>query len=93
MTGSGDTASVSARRLDTGEAVSISIAHARGIDFASEDGQALVAYTALTTRPPIRTRDVIKLLVNAGMIDEATGREGYRFLREDDLHLLGGPDW
>jgi len=82
-----------ARRLDTGEAVSISIAHARGIDFASDDGQALVAYTALTTRLPIRTRDVIKLLVNAGMIDEATGREGYRFLREDDLHLLGGPDW
>jgi hypothetical protein len=82
-----------ARRLDTGEAVSISIAHVRGIDFASDDGQALVAYTALTTRPPIRTRDVIKLLVNAGMIDEATGREGYRFLREDDLHLLGGPDW
>ena len=34
------------RRLDTGEAVSIAIAHARGIDFASDDGQALIAYTA-----------------------------------------------
>jgi hypothetical protein len=82
-----------ARRLDTGEAVSIAIAHARGLDFASDDDQALVAYTALTTRPPIRTRDVIKLLVNTGMIDETTGREGHRFLQVDDLHLLGGPDW
>jgi len=41
----------------------------------------------------VRTMDVIWLLVNAGLIDEATGRDGYRFLREDDLHLLGGPDW
>jgi hypothetical protein len=82
-----------ARWLDAGEAVSIAIARARGIDFASDDGQALVAYTALTTRPPIRTRDVIKLLVSVGIIDEDPGREGYRFLQEDDLHLLGGPDW
>jgi hypothetical protein len=82
-----------ARRLDAGEAVSIAIAHARGIDFASDDGQALMAFTALTTRPPVRTRDVIKLLINAGTIDEATGRDGYQFLQQDDLHLLGGPDW
>jgi hypothetical protein len=59
-----------ARWLDAGEAVSIAIAHARGIEFASDDGQALMAYTALTARPPVRTReDVIKLLVNTGMID------------------------
>lgn len=82
-----------ARWLDAGEVVSIAIARARGLDFASDDGQALVAYTALTTRPPIRTRDVIKLLINTKMIHEATGCDGYRFLREDDLHLLGGPDW
>jgi hypothetical protein len=82
-----------ARRLDTGEAVSIAIAHARSIDFASDDGQALIAYTALTTRPPVRTRDVIKLLVNAGFIDDAIGRNGYQFLQQDDIHLLGGPDW
>ena len=41
----------------------------------------------------MRTRDVIKLLVNAGLIDDAVGRDGYQFLRQDDLHLLGGPDW
>src|SRR5215475_13734385 len=66
-----------ARRLDAGEAVSIAIAQARGHDFASDDGQALIAYTALTGR----------------QIDEAAGRDGYRLLREDDLLRLGGPDW
>jgi hypothetical protein len=82
-----------ARALDAGEAVSIAIAHARGLDFASDDGQALVAYTALTGRPATRTRDVIRLLVGRGLIEESVGRDGYRLLREDDLHLLGGPDW
>jgi hypothetical protein len=82
-----------ARRLDTGEAVSIAIAHARGLGFASDDGQALVAYAALTGRPAVRTLDIIQLLVTQGFVDKAVGREGYRYLREDDLHLLGGPDW
>jgi hypothetical protein len=82
-----------ARWLDSGEAVSIAIAQARGLDFASDDEQALVAYTALTGRPPVRTRDIIRLLVSEGLIEEAEGRSGYYLLREDDLHLLGGPDW
>ena len=82
-----------ARRLDTGEAVSIGIAVTHGLDFASDDGQALVAYTALTGRTELRTRDVLKLLVNQGLIDETVARDRYRFLQEDDLHLLGGPDW
>lgn len=87
------TLGMKARRLDAGEAVSIAIAMTRGLDFASDDEQALVAYTALTGRSPVRTRDVIRLLVSQGLIDEADGRNGYEFLREDDLHLLGGPDW
>lgn len=82
-----------ARRLDAGEAVSIAIAQARGLDFASDDEQALVAYTALTGRPGLRTRDVIQLLVGHGAIEECVGRQGYQLLRGDDLHLLGGPDW
>lgn len=82
-----------ARWLGTGEAVSIAIAQARGLDFASDDQQALVAYTALTGRSPVRTRDVIRLLVNKGLIEETEGRSGYCHLREDDLHRLGGPDW
>ncbi len=84
-----------ARRLDAGEAVSIGIAVTRGLDFASDDGQALIAYSALTGQPEVevRTRDVIKLLVNQGLIEEAVGQDRYRFLQEDDLHLLGGPDW
>lgn len=82
-----------ARWLDAGEAVSIAIAQARGLTFASDDDQALIAYTALTGRPAVRTCDVIHLLVNQGLIDEAAGCTGYRLLRENDLHLLGGPDW
>lgn len=82
-----------ARWLDAGEAVSIAIAHERGLDFASDDEQALIAYTALTGRPPTRTLDVIRLLVSQQMIDEDAGRAAYRLLREDELHLLGGPDW
>jgi len=82
-----------ARRLDAGEAVSIAIAQARGLGFASDDEQALVAYTALSGRPGLRTRDVIQLLVSHGAIEEPIGRQGYRLLREDDLHMLGGQDW
>jgi hypothetical protein len=73
-----------ARRLDVGEAVSIGIAVKRGLEFASDDEQALIAYSALTGRPPVRTRDVIKLLVNQQLIEEAVGRDGYRFLQQDD---------
>jgi hypothetical protein len=43
-----------ARWLDSGEAVSIAIAQARGLHFVPDDEQALVAYTALTGRPPVR---------------------------------------
>ena len=41
----------------------------------------------------MRTRDIIKLLVNQELIEEAAGRDGYRFLQQDNLHLLGGPEW
>jgi hypothetical protein len=67
-----------ARWLDSGEAVSIAIAQARALDFVLDDEQALVAYTALTGRPPVRTRDVIRLLVGKDLIEEAEGRSGYQ---------------
>ena len=82
-----------ARRLDAGEAVSIAIAHHRRLGFASDDEQALIAFTAITRRSPSRTLDLIKILVASGTLDEDEAREAYRFLQEDDLHLLGGPDW
>jgi hypothetical protein len=82
-----------ARRLDAGEAVSISIAQARDCDFASDDEQALIAFTALTGRPAARTVDIIRLLVQHEQLDEIDARHGYALLRADDLHLLGGPDW
>jgi hypothetical protein len=82
-----------ARRLDTGEAVSIGIAVTCNLDFASDDEQALIAYRALTGRVELRTRDILRLLVDQGLVEEAIVRDRYRFLQEDDLHLLGGPDW
>jgi hypothetical protein len=82
-----------ARRLDMGEAVSIGIAVTGGLDCAIDDEQALIAYKALSGRQEVRTRDVIKLLVTQGLIEEAVGGDRYRFLQEDDLHLLGGPPW
>ncbi len=87
------TLGLTARRLDAGEAVSIAIAKARGLDFASDDRQALLAYRALTGGTALRTLDMIQLLVRSGLVEEAAGRTGYRMLREDDLHLLGGPEW
>lgn len=84
---------VTARRLDAGEAVSIAIARARALDFGSDDEQAILAYTALTGRAAMRTRDAIKLLVTHGLINDATGRDAHRFLQTDQLHLLGGPEW
>ena len=82
-----------ARRLDMGEAVSIGIAVTGGLDCAIDDEQALIAYKALSGRQEVRTRDVIKLLVTQGLIEEAVGGDRYGFLQEDDLHLLGGPPW
>ena len=32
-------------------------------------------------------------LVQQGRLEEADARQGYRFLRDDDLYLLGGPEW
>jgi hypothetical protein len=68
-----------ARRLDAAEAVSIAIAVTRGLDFASDDEQAIVACAALANREAMRTRDVIKLLITHGLITEADGKDGYRF--------------
>lgn len=69
-----------ARRLDAGEAVSIGIAVTSGLDCALDEEQGLIAYKALTGKPEVRTRDVIKLLVEQGLIEEAVGLERYRFL-------------
>jgi hypothetical protein len=82
-----------ARRLDAGEAVSIAIACNRSLPFASDDEQALLAFSALARTSPCRTRDLLKLLVDKGLLDERDASEGYSFLQADELHLLGGPSW
>jgi hypothetical protein len=65
----------------------------RRLGFASDDDQALIAFTAITRRSPSRTLDLIKILVARGTLNEDEVRQAYRFLKERDLHLLGGPDW
>lgn len=65
----------------------------RRLGFASDDDQALIAFTAITRRSPSRTLDLIKILVARGTLNEDEVRQAYRFLKERDLHLLGGPDF
>lgn len=82
-----------ARRLDAGEAVSIAIAATRSLGFASDDEDALRIWSAITGTVAIRTRDVLRYLVDARVVEEAEARQVYKTLQTDDLHALGGPDW
>src|SRR5207244_4464341 len=47
------------RRLDAGESASIAIAAHRSLAFASDDEDALILWTALTSSPGHRTRDLL----------------------------------
>lgn len=73
---------VRARRLDTGEAVSIAIATSRGLAFASDDDDARLAYLALGGPSHAWTLDLIQSAVSTGVLDEATARAGYERLRQ-----------
>ncbi len=61
--------------------------------FASDDEDALILWEALSGAPGRRTRDLLRELVDAAVVDEADAREAYRVLQTDDLHNLGGPPW
>ena len=78
-----------ARRLDAGEAASISIACQRSLAFASDDEDALILWNALTSRSGLRTRDLLRKTAE----DEVDARAVYERLQSDDLHNLGGPPW
>ena len=82
-----------ARRLDAGESVSIAIAVTRSLPFASDDDDALALWKALSNDPGWRTRDLLRELVDKGVVVEQEAREVYHVLRTDDLHSLGGPPW
>ena len=82
-----------ARRLDAGESVSIAIALTRALRFASDDDDALTLWKALSNERVWRTRDLLRELVDKGVVLEQEARHVYDVLRTDDLHNLGGPPW
>ena len=82
-----------ARRLDAGESVSIAIALTRSLSFASDDDDAFTLWKALSNKPGWQTRDLLRELVDRGVVVEQAAREVYHVLRTDDLHSLGGPPW
>lgn len=82
-----------ARRLDAGESVSIAIALTRSLPFASDDDDALTLWKALSNEPGWRTRDLLRELVDKGVVVEQEAREVHHVLRTDGLHSLGGPPW
>ena len=82
---------VRSRRLDAGEAVSIAIATARGLAFASDDDDARVAYLALEGSRHVWTLDLIQEAVHRGLLDERAARAGYEKLRQ--MYRFWGPPW
>ncbi len=82
---------VRSRRLDAGEAVSIAIATARGLAFASDDDDARVAYLALEGSRHVWTLDLIQEAVHRGLLDERAARAGYEELCR--TYRFWGPPW
>jgi predicted nucleic acid-binding protein len=73
---------VRARRLDAGEAVSIGIATARAMAFATDDDDGRAAYLALGGTKHLWTLDLLQETVAQGLRADAEAREGYRILCE-----------
>jgi predicted nucleic acid-binding protein len=82
---------VRARRLDAGEAVSIAIATARGLTFASDDNDGRAAYQALGGIKHLWTLDLVQEAAAQGLLADADAREGYRTLRE--RYRFWGQPW
>lgn len=80
-----------ARRLDAGESASIAIALTRSLSFASDDDDALRLWEALSHQPGLRTRDLLRKLVDHGVVTDLEACEVYDLLQTDELHMLGGP--
>jgi hypothetical protein len=82
---------VRARRLDAGEAVSIGIATARGLTFASDDDEGRAAYQALGGIKHLWTLDLVQDAAAQGLLADADAHEGYRMLCE--RYLFWGQPW
>lgn len=79
------------RRLDTGEAVSVAIAVARGEPLACDDEDGQIAYRALGGCECLSTLDLVKRAVQAGLVGHNEARAGYERLRTEFRFF--GPAW
>jgi len=80
-----------ARRLHSGEAVSVAICVSRGWQLGCDDEDGRVAYQALGGRQCLSTLDLVRLAVAKGLISEPEARAGYEKLRT--AYHFFGPPW
>jgi predicted nucleic acid-binding protein len=80
-----------ARRLDSGEAVSLAVAVKRQMAFGSDDDDGRTAYLALGGSEHFWTLDLIKRCVSDGLLNEAQAQEGYERLLSD--YRFWGTPW
>jgi predicted nucleic acid-binding protein len=80
-----------ARRLDTGEAVSVAICVSRNEEFGCDDEDGRIAYVALGGQQCPSTLDLLKVAVRRGLLSQDEARAGYEKLR--GAHRFFGPPW
>lgn len=80
-----------ARRLDSGEAISLAVAVRRQLSFASDDDSGRIAYLALGGSAFFWTCDLARRCVEQGLLREDEARDGYDRLRND--YRFWGPPW
>ncbi|HZV48755.1 MAG TPA: hypothetical protein VFD49_03205 [Candidatus Dormibacteraeota bacterium] len=80
-----------ARRLDSGEAVSIAIAVSRKMAFGCDDKDARVAYQALGGCRCLWTLDLICSAMREGLLSKPQARAGYERLRRE--YRFHAPEW
>lgn len=80
-----------ARRLDSGEAVSVAMAVHRNLTLGCDDRDDRAAFHALGGSRCFTTLELAQLAVSRGLLSEAEARRGYERLRTEFRFF--GPDW
>lgn len=80
-----------ARRLDTGEAVTVAICVSWNEGLGCDDEDGRVAYQALGGQQCLSTLDLLKRAVHGGLLQQDEARAGYEKLR--GTYRFFGPPW
>lgn len=80
-----------ARRLDTGEAVTLAVAVARKETFGCDEEDGRIAFTALGGAECLSTLELARRATERGLLTERQAREGYERLRREFRFF--GPAW